>query len=456
MVGEAARWLRRLLGLLAGIAWIGLALLGGEGRRPAEAGPGVVLLPVLRRQALPRPPPILLISEVMNDPPGVEPAGEWIEVYNPGSQAVGLEAYRIGDAEFRGDGEGMFRFPPGSSLASGGVIVLANQGVAFFNQYGRLPDFELNNTHAAVPEMVRQPDYAPGGLELSNPGDEVFILDDLDGVVDGVSWGNSAMGLSPAPPAPPQGASLERKPSYWDSDRATDWWSQPVPNPYQLDLAYPTPTPGPPSPTATRTPTPLGGPTQTRTPTGTPPPADHLLLSEALPNPGPNFPGGEWIEIHNPTGVSAALDGYKLGDEETSGGSEGMYAFPAGTILAPNGLLLVARSGLNFKTIYGFWPDFEVFDTTPEVADLIAYSAWGGGSFNLADDGDELLLLDAQDNLVDAVSWGISFFAFSPPLPVAAEMVSFERFPVCVDTDGPGDWRVQSSPGPGEAVFCGG
>lgn len=38
----------------------------------------------------------------------------------------------------------------------------------------------------------------------------------------------------------------------------------------------------------------------------------------------------EWVAVRNVTGATLALDGFKLGDEETPDGTEGMFGFPAG------------------------------------------------------------------------------------------------------------------------------
>ena len=55
---------------------------------------------------LQRPPPtpsatgLLLITELLYNPssdPAPEPAGEWIEIYNPGPGPVLLSAYKLGD-----------------------------------------------------------------------------------------------------------------------------------------------------------------------------------------------------------------------------------------------------------------------------------------------------------------------------------------------------------------------
>ncbi len=67
-------------------------------------------------------PGYVLITEVMNDPSGAEPDGEWIELYNPGSSPVDLSVYKLGDEETMGEMEGMVIFPGGSISASWGCV----------------------------------------------------------------------------------------------------------------------------------------------------------------------------------------------------------------------------------------------------------------------------------------------------------------------------------------------
>lgn len=56
----------------------------------------------------------------------------------------------------------------------------------------------------------------------------------------------------------------------------------------------------------------------------------HLVISEVLYRPAGAEPDAEWIEIYNPSSVPISLSGYKIGDEETKGGGEGMWNFPLG------------------------------------------------------------------------------------------------------------------------------
>ena len=78
------------------------------------------------------------------------------------------------------DGEGFIAFPRGAS--AGGRVTVADEGLAFQETHGILPDFELKNTTAAVPDMVKTGRYAP-----ANDGDELDLS--VDGrVVQSIRW----------------------------------------------------------------------------------------------------------------------------------------------------------------------------------------------------------------------------------------------------------------------------
>jgi len=393
----------------------------------AAQGERRVYLPLILRRD---PPPALLISEVLFDPLGDEPAAEWVELYNPYGQTLDLHPYKLGDAESVAKAEGMYQFPSGAQLPPYGVIVIANDAAVFQATYGLAPDYAFNQTDPYVPTLSKYLWWASGNINLSNTGDELLLLDGDNRPVDALSWGSSRLFLDPAAPRPPEGASLERYPAVQDEDAAEDWRVQPSPNPGAADPHYPTATPWP---TATATPQ-----------TG------RVYLSEIYVRPlSGGEPAAEWLEFYNPEAYTVTLGGLKIGDEEQSGGGEGMYAFPSETFLSPHTPLIVAVQGAVFSSTWGFAPDYELSDTLPDVPDLTKYTAWASGSLNLSNSGDEVLILDGGDHLLDAVSWGNSTFAFDPALPAPAAGQSVERYPPDMDTDTAADWRLQDVPDPG-------
>jgi len=403
---------------------------------------------------------LLLISEVQFDPSSNEPDAEWIELYNGGGSALDLADYKVGDEEASNGSEGMFRFPDGAQLVSGGVIVIANRSAAFLNDHGFKPHYELVESDPDVPNLVKYSDWSSGSIYLSNSGDELLVLDATDNVVDTLSWGDSSWAFYPAAPDVDQGHSLERRPVYVDTDSAGDWVDQASPMPAAVDPPAITPTPPPtgsptttgtPTITITLTPTVTSTPTTTHTPTKQPTPeSGRLLISEVLYDPTGSELGSEWIELHNAGGSTIILTGIKVGDEETEGEGEGMYQFPDGALIESGSVMVIANQAVEFESVYGFKPQYELVNSDAAVQDLSKYSDWAGGSVGLSNTGDEVLLLDASDDLLDSISWGSSTWAFEPPVPDVTQGHSLERDPADQDTDTAGDWIDQDNPDPGQ------
>ena len=393
-------------------------------------------------------PGLLLITEVLYNPAGREPDGEWVELYNAGGRPVDLTGYKIGDQALPGCCEGMLAFPEGAILKPGQVIIIAYKASAFEAVYRFKPDYEMESSDPAVAVLSRYTAWAERSVELTNSGDDLLVLGPSDQVVDAVSWGSSTFAFDPSVPNVLEGASLERYPPYLDSDSALDWRKQASPRPGEVDLSLPTATPGPSalptlaaSPTPTLVPTPFGG---------------KLLLSEFMYNPLSQLekePDGEWIEIYNAGPAALNLQDFKLGDEETRGQGEGMLRFPAGAVLHPGQAIVVANKGTAFFSKYGDLPDYEIANSISDLPDMLAYATWGTAALQLQNDGDELLILDGRDQVIDYLSYGSSTFFFSPSIPLSAEGCSLERFPGDQDTNKASDWRQQCQPSPGQAAL---
>jgi hypothetical protein len=173
-----------------------------------------------------------------------------------------------------------------------------------------------------------------------------------------------------------------------------------------------------------------------------------LVISEVLYNEVGSDTTGEWIEIYNNTGLTIDLSSYKIGDEETSGGTsatEALFQFPFGVSIAPGEVQVIAVSATRFNTVYGFLPTYELLGDDLTVPDLTVYAAWDpdGGVINMSNSNDQSVLVDGSDTIVDAVSWG-NAFAFSPGLDPDAELdgQSYERISLNLDTDTASDWQL--------------
>jgi hypothetical protein len=105
---------------------------------------------------------------------------------------------------------------------------------------------------------------------------------------------------------------------------------------------------------------------------------------------------GEYMVIKNISDGPVDLSAYRVGDEETQGGLEGMFFLPSYT-LNPGASVIIAGNPDTWN--YPTAPNFYFTSLTPD-------SSWGSGSFNLSDKGDEVLLIDASGNLVDGACYG--------------------------------------------------
>jgi hypothetical protein len=320
------------------------------------------------------PPGQLLISEVLYDPVVGEPEGEWIEIYNHGGKPVELSAYKVGDEETPGEGEGMYQFPAGTSLKPYSVAVIANRAVEYYQMYGIYPDYEFQESDPYIPTMIKYKNWAGGSVSLSNTGDEVVLINELDELVDSVSWGASSFAFDPSVPGVGEGFSIERYPPSRDTDTSSDWRLQVDPSPGQLDLTPPTPTPEP-----TDIPLPTAIPT--------------LVINEIHADPDPDFGDAnndgivdtyedEFIEIVNITGSAVNLSGWILIDAVTA-----RHTFPENSII-PNQCAVVIFGG---------------GEPIGEFGGSIVQVALTRVGFNT--DGDTITLLDLSETAVSSYTY---------------------------------------------------
>jgi len=184
------------------------------------------------------PAPHLLISEVLYDPFGAADDNEFIEIVNPTYNTIDLSHYSIGDAAVWTDFEDVRRFPEGTLLAPGQLLVIATTATAFFAEYNFQPDFEILNTDDSVPDLIDDLNWGDPAtfLRLGNQGDELFLRDSNDYVVDVLVYGSgTAAGVTACSLVTQPHASLERFPYWRDTDDCTfDFREWPFPNPGTL------------------------------------------------------------------------------------------------------------------------------------------------------------------------------------------------------------------------------
>jgi uncharacterized protein YdeI (BOF family) len=311
--------------------------------------------------------PEVVINEVEYDSiqSGPDAAYEWVELYNNASSPIELIGWTIEDNMATDS-------IPTVIIPANGFVVIVASG-EFYTNYPNFAGVIVSIADGAI------------GNGLGNDGDRLIIKDSTGMIVDQMSYGSDTSVFDPPCPDVAPGHSLEREPTGYDTDQASDFVERALPSPG-----------GAPSPIPTPTPTLI--------------PAAPLLISElCYDGTVPETEGDEFVELFNPTGDTVDLSLYKVGDEETKGEGEGMYRFPPGTTIGPQGLIVVAKNAAHFQARFGFYPDFEVwvsgtaYPDTPTVPNMSRYAAWATGSWALSNSGDEMLLLGPADEMVDAV-----------------------------------------------------
>ncbi len=116
-------------------------------------------------------------------------------------------------------------------------------------------------------------------------------------------------------------------------------------------------------------------------------PAAALQIVEFCPDP---YLAGDMDEYIILSG-SGNLDGLLVSD------GEGGFRFPPGSTI--DGQITIARNGPAFAETHGVDPDFEWYDYSPVVPDVVR-----GGTFQLANTGDQLRLFD-HGTLVQELIW---------------------------------------------------
>ncbi len=174
-------------------------------------------------------------------------------------------------------------------------------------------------------------------------------------------------------------------------------------------------------------------------------PGPPVVVAQALYDPAGTEPNNEFYRLYNRTPWALqlgdhAINGYKIGDEETIGSTEGMRRIPSGEgVIAPGGYLTIACAALAVQASYGITSDLEQTWTgsdDPNVPNLVTYPTWASGTIQLANAGDEVLLVDGSDTVVDVLVYENGVYAGVTSQPYDCgqdEMLT--RTPPTQDTD---------------------
>ncbi len=149
----------------------------------------------------------VVINEIMYHPRVDGANGEYVELYNTGTETVDLSGWSFT--------EGIdFLFPRGTVIPGGGYLVVCRNEI-FLRQF-----------YAMGADILTTGNYAPSSL--SNAGEEIVLRDAAGETADRVNYGDQ----TPWPTSPDgQGASLELIHPLADNDNALYWSAGRVPTP---------------------------------------------------------------------------------------------------------------------------------------------------------------------------------------------------------------------------------
>ena len=309
-----------------------------------------------------------------------------------------LSAYGVGSANNGGGTDGEeFTFPAGAASA-GTFLYVASEASGFEAFFG----FPPANTSGAA--SINGDD----AIELFQSGAVIDVFGDINTDGTGQAWEHLDGWAYRSDGTGPDGSTFVLSNWFFSGPNALDGETT--------------------NATAT-TPFPIGSYASC---TGSEPPAPvaDILLSEIVVTPT----GGEFIEVHNPTGVSVDLSDVYLTDATFAGGGTYYYnivtganaggggfgdfhaRFPDGASIAAGEFQTVALAGSGgFLAEHGINPTYELFeddaaaDAIPDMREALAGSINGQGG--LSNNGEVVILYewDGESDLVqdiDYVVWG--------------------------------------------------
>ncbi|MEO0471544.1 MAG: lamin tail domain-containing protein [Bacteroidota bacterium] len=185
-----------------------------------------------------------------------------------------------------------------------------------------------------------------------------------------------------------------------------------------------------------------------------------VLISEVMYDPTGTEPGNEYVELYNLTSQSIDLTGFVLTDEEDidpNNNNEGAVQLLAGNINS-GALFLFANDAGEFNTTYGFPPEAAINDGgLPGIIGVLDFANWFNGTSNpfnfaLANSGDQVILLDDRQTIIDVVTYGAQTWPSTSNNLTTPPGSSMERTLADVDTDDiTNDFSIIAGGNPGNA-----
>jgi hypothetical protein len=142
-----------------------------------------------------------------------------------------------------------------------------------------------------------------------------------------------------------------------------------------------------------------------------------------------NDPKNEWVEIYNPTDSGINISGWKICDGQSCD------TIPASTPIPAKGFAVITDKAST-------WDKWSSIPS--EAIKIVLVSAIGNG---LANAGDRVILKNASEEVIDAMSYGNDTTYFE--LPLSGKGKSLARIIKGYDTNSATDWIINATPNPG-------
>jgi hypothetical protein len=160
-----------------------------------------------------------------------------------------------------------------------------------------------------------------------------------------------------------------------------------------------------------------------------------VVISRFVSN-GSAGQAGNWVVLRNVSPVDRTSTSLKVGDSETPDDGEGMAALGPGANMPPGGEIVVATSGTAYSAFFGKPPHFETSGDLASVPDALPYGAWSNVAMSPAALGDEYVVLDSSDTILDMAIWGSgSYPGINPLTPAPGAFIVASRNALFADTD---------------------
>jgi len=170
----------------------------------------------------------VIITEVFYDSITSQRPDQYIRLHNPTDDDIDLSWWKITDKQSSNNGyEGTLVFPRNTLIKSGDDLLIAREGKAYWDLTTIEPNFEYQkDTLPNVQDLL-----AIKGIPiLTNPGDDVFLLDEYHRIIDAAAYGisgYSGIGWNgPASPSVDRGCILRRtyqSGSFIDTNSSSDF-----------------------------------------------------------------------------------------------------------------------------------------------------------------------------------------------------------------------------------------